>query len=153
MVTPRRSFDGSKGNLLYTDAVIASAPTSHSNRVWPSGADLATWSAPGLPLAPGLFSTMTVCFRASGRGWLMTRAMMSDEPPGGYGTMILIGLLGQACAPACRATHNSAANVSIFFMAFLGWVQRNMRRRLGSRRGVLIYSPMARGSHSDSGGT
>ena len=61
---------------------MASAPTSHSSKVWPS-VDLATKSVPVLPLAPGLFSTITVCFNASDSGLLMARAMMSDEPPGG----------------------------------------------------------------------
>ena len=62
--------------------MIASAPTSHSSSVWPSVGDLATTSVPVLPLAPGLFSTMTLVFSASPSGVAMARAMMSDEPPG-----------------------------------------------------------------------
>ncbi len=62
---------------------MASAPTSHSSMVWPSGADLATRSAPMLPLAPARFSTTTGWPRLSESSWLMARAMMSDEPPGG----------------------------------------------------------------------
>ena len=53
-----------------------------------------------LPLAPGLFSTITVCLSASESGCEIARAMMSDEPPGVYGTMIRIVLPGQACADA-----------------------------------------------------
>jgi len=63
---------------------------------------LATKSLPVLPLAPGLFSTMTVCFSASDSGWLMARAMMSDEPPGGMVTTIFTGLEGY-CADATPA--------------------------------------------------
>jgi hypothetical protein len=57
---------------------------------------LATASVPVLPLAPGLFSTITVCFRASPSGVAIARAMMSDEPPGVYGTTIRIVLPGHA---------------------------------------------------------
>jgi hypothetical protein len=54
-----------------------------------------------LPFAPGRFSTITVWPSAFDSGSLIARAMMSDEPPGVYGTMILIGLAGiQPCANA-----------------------------------------------------
>ena len=45
----------------------------------------------------------------------MARAMMSDEPPGGYGTMMCIGLLGQAWASAAgaqRVAAHSAASTA-----------------------------------------
>ena len=48
-----------------------------------------------------------VCFSASDSGLLMARAMMSDEPPGGYGTMMRIGLLGQAWAMRGRRRHEA----------------------------------------------
>ena len=88
--------------------MIASAPVSHNKSVWPSLA-LATKSLPVLPLAPGLFSTTTVCFSASASGWLMARAMMSDEPPGGYGTMMRTVLLGHACACTAQAANKVSA--------------------------------------------
>ncbi len=82
--------------------MIASAPTSQSSRVRPSAGDLATESVPVLPFAPGRFSTITVWPSAFDSGSLIARAMMSDEPPGVYGTMIWIGFDGQAgvCAKA-----------------------------------------------------
>ena len=49
---------------------------------------------PVLPLAPGLFSTITVVFSASPSGVAIERAMMSDDPPGVYGTTIRIVLVG-----------------------------------------------------------
>ena len=71
--------------------------------VLPSGAALATKSAPILPLAPGMFCTTTLCpiFSAS---WACTvRAMVSMPVPGVKGTMILMGtLLG--CAKALQAS-------------------------------------------------
>jgi hypothetical protein len=39
---------------------------------------------------------MTDCFKASDKGWLMARAMMSDDPPAGYGTTMRMVLAGQA---------------------------------------------------------
>src|SRR5436190_16228383 len=113
---------------------MASAPTSHSSSVMPSAGALATKSAPRLPLAPGLFSTMTLCLNASPSGWLMARAMMSDEPPGGYGTMILMGLPGihsafWAQAAACTKGNAAAAANSLrrgACMAVSPWVRRLM---------------------------
>jgi hypothetical protein len=63
--------------------------------------------------APVRFSMTTACPSASDSGWLMERAMMSDDPPGGYGTMILIGLDGQFPPPLCAnaRTGKLAANV------------------------------------------
>ncbi|CUI63558.1 Uncharacterised protein [Achromobacter xylosoxidans] len=49
-------------------------------------------------MAPGLFSTTTVCLSASARRGAITRAMMSDEPPGGYGTTMRTGRVGHASA-------------------------------------------------------
>jgi hypothetical protein len=45
----------------------------------------------------------------------ITRAAMSDEPPGGKGTTIVIGLLGNACddwAAAPPAAATSAATIN-----------------------------------------
>ena len=53
-----KSFCGSKGKRGYKPAAMTNE-LSVNNRVWPSGADLATASAPMVPPAPPLFSTTT----------------------------------------------------------------------------------------------
>src|ERR1700674_1094750 len=42
-------------------------------------------------------------------GWLTSLAVMSVPPPGGNGTMMRTGLVGQASAPAARGACTSAA--------------------------------------------
>ena len=49
--------------------------------------------------------------------WPTTRAMMSFGPPGGKGTISLIGLLGKSCATA-DAGHSSVNPISSGFKAF-----------------------------------
>ena len=51
--------------------------------VWPSGGAWATTSLPTMPLAPALFSTITVCFHRSVSLGPTSRATMSVPPPGG----------------------------------------------------------------------
>src|SRR5882672_1835018 len=78
-------------------------------RVWPSGADLATYSVPTTVPAPGLFSTTT--------GWPHTscifadtrRPMMSVAPPGGNGTIRRTGRVGKVCAPAAKDASAAAS--------------------------------------------
>src|SRR5690349_8418529 len=60
-----------------------------------------------LPLAPTLFSTITFVPSASESGFEIARAMMSDEPPGVYGTMIFTG------DPASDGTAGSAAHAVV----------------------------------------
>src|SRR5215210_5592124 len=43
---------------------------------------------------------MTDCPKFAVSGWATRRAATSDGPPGGYGTTILISLLGKDCASA-----------------------------------------------------
>src|SRR5262245_47376276 len=69
-------------------------------QVLPSGEDFATAAVPMLPPPPARFSIMTVApSRCCMCGWTK-RAIMSVDPPGGYGTTILILPAGQfwACA-------------------------------------------------------
>src|ERR671911_2611223 len=69
----------------------------------PSGSPLATCSAPMLPPAPGLFSTMTFAPHVSERRWAIIRARTSVAPAGGKGqTTLIVRLLGQVCAPQRR---------------------------------------------------
>src|SRR5882762_7420453 len=87
-------------------------------RVWPSGADLATYSVPTTVPAPGLFSTTTgwphtSCIFAATR-----RPMMSVAPPGGKGTINRTGREGNVCAFAARgdSAAASATHRRRFFM-------------------------------------
>src|SRR5262245_33171625 len=80
-------------------------------RVWPSGADFATRSVPTTVPAPGRFSTttgwdQTSCIFAASR-----RPTMSVAPPGGKGTIMRTGLVGNACAVPTKK--RTARNLSI----------------------------------------
>src|SRR5476649_1546831 len=97
-------FDAKAGLRMWLSKVII--------QVWPSGADLAATADPTAPVPPGLLSISTfqpVCSIIL--AWMM-RATGSVEPPGGKGTMILIGPLGQswegAAAPWARAIPGAA---------------------------------------------
>src|SRR2546422_9539422 len=64
---------------------------SDTRRVLPSGADFATYSAPMIWFAPGLFSTMTGWPRSSERRAPVWRERGSGAPPGGGGGASLTG--------------------------------------------------------------
>src|SRR5712691_2355036 len=83
-------------------------------RVWPSGADLATKSAPMWPLAPGRFSTTIGCAQIPASFGSMMRASVSAPPPGGKGTTMRTGFDGKPCAnaPAAEKTSTAATNAS-----------------------------------------
>src|SRR6187402_3546055 len=68
---------------------------SDSSIVWLS-VEVATAAAPIAPLAPVLFSTITLAPRRSPSGLLIRRAITSEVPPGGKGTMIFSGWSGHA---------------------------------------------------------
>jgi hypothetical protein len=53
-----------------------------------------------LPLAPALVFHHHGLAECLGQRLADGRAMMSDEPPGGYGTTMRMGLAGQDCARA-----------------------------------------------------
>ena len=82
MVTGTRSFCTSNDSFFTRLGWVASVPTSVISRVWPSPAALATKSAPILPDALGLFSTITGWPIASDSFGAMRRARMSEVPPG-----------------------------------------------------------------------
>src|SRR5438034_11816794 len=71
---------------------------SDTRRVLPSGADFATYSAPMIWFAPGLFSTMTGWPRSSERRAPIWRERASLAPPGEVGTTILTVREG-SCRP------------------------------------------------------
>src|SRR5438552_8759349 len=65
-----------------------------------------------MPPAPGRFST-TICWPApSGIFGPMMRVVVSGRPPGAYGTIILIGLVGNSCACADTASKPTRRNAS-----------------------------------------
>src|SRR2546425_7549348 len=68
---------------------------SDTRRVLPSGADFATYSAPMIWFAPGLFSTMTGWPRSSERRAPIWRERGSGGPPGGGGKTIFTGRGGE----------------------------------------------------------
>src|SRR5215468_775850 len=79
-------------------------------QVWPSGGDLAATAAPTTLAPPGLLSTMTCQpVWSVSLAWMM-RATGSVEPPGGKGTMILIGPLGQSLPWALAALTMAGAD-------------------------------------------
>src|SRR5512135_192354 len=98
-----RSLTKLYGRFLYRLILVTSVLVA-MNKVYPSGADLATMSAPILPAAPGRFSTMTGSPSSGRRFSASTRAVTSVLPPGGYGTTSLIGREGQVSANAGTAT-------------------------------------------------
>ena len=64
------------------------------NSVWPSGADLVTYSAAIWLLAPGRFSTIACWPQASVKRCASMRPSASVTPPGAAGTTMVIGLTG-----------------------------------------------------------
>src|SRR5438093_13320090 len=71
---------------------------SDTRRVLPSGADFATYSAPMIWFAPGLFSTMTGWPRSSERRAPNWREGATVGSPGEVGTTILAGAKGNCWA-------------------------------------------------------
>src|SRR5512134_643111 len=102
------SCAGLYGSAFSITALIASDDMSDSSIVC-SLLDCATAAAPTAPLAPVLFSTTTVVLSISPSGVLIRRAITSDVPPGGNGTMIDSGLSGQAAANADPGSGSAAA--------------------------------------------
>ena len=76
-----KSRTGSKGMVRKRLTLTACVLTPPITSVYPSGAALATYSQPMLPLAPGLFSTTTGWFIALARPVATRRANASAYPP------------------------------------------------------------------------
>src|SRR5712692_5330212 len=81
-------------------------------RVWPSGADLATKSAPMWPLAPGRFSTTIGWAQIPASFGSKMRASVSAPPPGGNGTTMCTGFDGNSWEkpPAAEKSNARPAN-------------------------------------------
>src|SRR5918992_3401285 len=89
-----RSVSGSNGGLPRC-GFTANTLSGARSHVWPSGALLATMSEPMFWLPPGRFSTTTGCGHTPCRPAAIARAIVSGEPPGVSGTMILTGRSGK----------------------------------------------------------
>src|SRR4051812_7275642 len=61
-----------------------------------------------MPLAPGLFSTITGWPACASTYWPKVRAVISPEPPGPKGTTILTGFEGQTWRADCAAASELA---------------------------------------------
>src|SRR5687768_5245556 len=68
--------------------------------------------------APGLLSTMTGWPSSACSGTAMSRATMSEDPPGAKVTTMRIGLAGQLCCAAALVAASSAAH-SIAWKIFM----------------------------------
>src|SRR5690606_12028348 len=77
--------------------------------VYPSGLALATCAAPILPPAPGLFSTTIGWPRSLASDSPSVRAITSIAPPGGKGTIQVMGRSGYAAAAAEAANRPAIA--------------------------------------------
>src|SRR3954463_763030 len=97
-----KSSTGSNGGL----ALVAGATTCDGmpeiTKVVPSGSEWATAAEPTMPLAPGRFSTTTLCPNVLPRCSARIRPIVSALPPGGHGTTMRMGLLGQTCGDGGR---------------------------------------------------
>src|SRR5581483_8046470 len=98
-----------------------------------------------MPLAPGLFSTITVWPSAALSLAATMRAIWSMVGPGGTGTTMLIGLpAGQSCAEAGRsaAKRQSAATTAVIVgLAFMTLLPPRLRLLLG---GSMIHRRVQR---------
>jgi hypothetical protein len=90
-----------------------------TSSVWPSGAARLTPVAPIVPVAPGLFSTTNGCPNFSCSLGAIARASVSVDPPGGNGTTIVTGLVGQASAWVESASDIASAAKMRFIMVSL----------------------------------
>src|SRR5438105_11577926 len=96
---------------------LMASPGVVMRTVCPSGAALATASAPTLPPAPARFSTTTGCLKDSDIFALTQRATVSTEPPAGNGTTMRTGRFGNdwACAFASASASNKGGMIRCRF--------------------------------------
>ena len=95
--------------------MIARGPGGLANRVYPSGSDLNTISAPIFPPAPVLFSTMMPDGHFLANFSDKTRGRISAVPPAGKGTTILTVLFGyvEFCANVVGLLKPNRARVKV----------------------------------------
>jgi hypothetical protein len=119
-----KSRTASYGNFLYRAELMACVPTVPMSNVRPSGADLATVSAPNEPPAPPRLSITTTDLSVSPNICANGRATMSVGPPAGNGTTRRI----------CRPAIDCAA-------AFLGSDTKLMATALTARKATRLINP------------
>ncbi len=126
MATGEKPATGSNGRLVLIAALVVKDDDSRQS-VYPSGAALDTTAAPIEPPAPGRLSTITGTFHASESFFPTSRANVSFDPPGGYGTMIVTGFDGnRVCASAANdnaATRSTASHLIGSFSLPVGSIQ------------------------------
>src|SRR5260370_4140470 len=103
---------------------MACVPTVPTSNVCPSGADLATASAPIAPPAPPRWSITTVALRASPNICARGRATMSVGPPAGNGTTM------RNCLPAKDWAFAGPARASKPALAAAEAIRKNCLRRI-----------------------
>ncbi len=140
-VTPAKSLNVSYGNFERANGLIVKLGAISSN-VCPSAGARATISAPIAVLAPGRFSTMMFCPSDRVSGCASVRAMMSAAPPGGNGTTMRIGRLGQSCAsvvPEHNTATTTATNLRIFLLPAIAYLitNRGSQRQIRSRAKIV----------------
>jgi hypothetical protein len=86
---------------LKSETLIAIGPLKPMSRVWPSGSDLATKSAPMLPPPPPLFSTIT--------GW--PSALESSGAMRRASTSLVLPTIGTMMRTVLEGDHSCAAPV------------------------------------------
>src|ERR1035437_30461 len=106
--------------------VIPTEPGGTTPMVWPSGTAWASAPIPIVLLAPERFSTSTGCPRPCDMPSAMNLTSTSAFPPGGNGTMMRIGRLGNVCASTDIEPQKTA---------------RPVKMRLRQKGDMNIFSP------------
>src|SRR5215470_637114 len=112
MIITGSNCAGSKFIFLYSSGLTVSGAGCAASKVYPSGSDVKTVSAPILPAAPARFSTMTGCPSFWCRPSATIRVTVSTPPPAGTQTMILIGLFGKLAAGSCASAVDARKTIA-----------------------------------------
>src|SRR5690606_17716590 len=110
-------------------------PIVPSNRVFPSGSEIATLRAPILPPIPVLFSVTNGCPYLIESQFPIVRASTSAVPPGVKGATIVVGPCGTFAAKARAAGKQLANNsravrreIDMMDPLFLVWARKDLVR-------------------------
>src|SRR6185436_7719405 len=117
-----------------------------------SGGLFATRSEPMFWLPPVRFSTTTGWLQTPDSPWAMARAIVSGEPPGVSGTMILTGRSGKPCA-AANAEKSAAREASSHLFMLSPPCSISRRQFTYSAPGHTMVFHRRRHRHADPRGT
>src|SRR5262245_18032448 len=106
--------------------------------VYPSGAARAAAPMPTPPPAPARFSTTSGCFSKCPIASATGRGNVSATPPGGNGTIIVIGRFGYSCAASGNAA-SSSRNASAL-ARIVGLADQRCRKRTRVERLQIVDS-------------